>query len=72
MFEIFSLVIECFGIEGVVDILFNIMGVVSSVFEPYQNSDFDVVITGAGLLKIGEKNQIRNQSEFVELEKFWV
>ena len=48
--------IECFGIEGVVDILFNIMGVVSSVFEPYQNSDFDVVITGAGLLKIG-KNQ---------------
>ena len=58
MFEIFSLVIECFGIEGVVDILFN-MGVVSSVFEPYQNSDFDVVITGAGLLKIGKnKNQI--------------
>ena len=59
MFEIFSLVIECFGIEGVVDILFNIMGVVSSVFEPYQNSDFDVVITGAGLLKIGEKTKIK-------------
>ena len=56
MFEIFSLVIECFGIEGVVDILFNIIGVVSSVLEPYQNSDFDVVIIGAGLLKIG-KNQ---------------
>ena len=70
VFEMFSLVMECFGIEGVVDILFNIMGVVSSVFEPYQNSDFDVVITGAGLLKIGGKNQIRNQSEFVELEKF--
>ena len=48
----FSLVMECFGIEGVVDILFNIIGVVSSVLEPYQNSDFDVVITGAGLLKI--------------------
>ena len=47
---------ECFGIKGVVDILFN-MGVVSSVFEPYQNSDFDVVITGAGLLKIGKKQR---------------
>ena len=62
MFEIFSLVIECFGIEGVVDILLNIMGVVSSVFEPYQNSDFDVVITGAGLLKIGEKTKIKFES----------
>ena len=48
--------IECFGIKGVVDILFNTMGVVSSVFEPYQNSDFDDVITGAGLLKIGKNN----------------
>ena len=63
-FEIFSLVIECFGIDGVVDILFNI-GVVSSVLEPYQNSDFDVVITGAGSLKIWKKQKSNLTSEWV-------